>query len=153
MEAVNGRGGSETPEAVGAGIPGAVGAGKPKGQPFFPVAVGAGRSHFLDATLAVDAGSLTRKARRSRTMMMKMMRSIEVPEEAGKEVATQLERLAPSLKIGAMVVETSRLPLGHGNGRRCKKDGKPHGAQHMPKTNRGWRPIKIKEEKVYVPFL
>ena len=121
---MSGKGGSETPEAVGAGTPRAVGAGKPKGQPSFPVAVGAGRYHVRDAKLAVDAGSLMKKARRPRTMMLTMMWSNEVPEQAGREEAMTLKRLAPSLKIGAtktvMVVEISRHPLGDGSGHICK---------------------------------
>ena len=62
----------------------------------------------------------------------------EVPDEAGRAVAATRKRLAPCMKSGAMVVENSRLPLGHGNGSSYKKSRKPDAAQKMSNNKSGW---------------
>ena len=114
---MRGRGRRETPRAVGAGT---------------PVAVGAGRSETPQ--LAVDAGSPKCMRRRAKAKTMTTM-MLEVPMEAGKAGDMQQMRSAPSLEVGAMVVEICRLPLGNGSG--CIESRgrqKSQGTQKMSKT-------------------
>ena len=91
-----------------------------------PIAVGAGRSDLVE--LAVDAGS----------PMMTKRRSSEMPEEAGKNDAIQMERLAPSLKIGALVTQRCRLPLGDGSGGHNLHCGKVLRDTKNVQTKSGW---------------